>query len=78
LPLEALIRAETVRLLMLAITELPAADQDLVFAYYFHARPQAAIARDRGVTEKSIESRLYRIRVRLRAALRDMERSGEP
>jgi RNA polymerase sigma factor (sigma-70 family) len=78
LPVNTLIQAETVRLLMLAITELPAADQDLVFAYYFHGRPQAAIAQDLGATEKSIESRLYRIRGRLRAALKDTKRSGEP
>ncbi|UCG31605.1 MAG: sigma-70 family RNA polymerase sigma factor [Phycisphaerales bacterium] len=78
LPVDDLIQAETVRLLMLAITELPAADQDLIFAYYFHGRPQVAIARDLGVTEKSIESRLYRVRGRLRATLRNTERSGEP
>jgi RNA polymerase sigma-70 factor (ECF subfamily) len=77
LPADALIRQESIAQLMLAITSLSAADQELVFAYYFDGRPQAAMARELGVTEKSIESRLYRARGRLRAALRGMERSGE-
>jgi RNA polymerase sigma-70 factor (ECF subfamily) len=77
LPVDALIREEAVAQLMLAVTSLSASDQGLVFAYYFEGQPQAAIARDLGVTEKSIESRLFRVRGRLRAALRKMERSGE-
>jgi RNA polymerase sigma-70 factor (ECF subfamily) len=77
LPPEALIKEESVTQLMLAVTSLSAADQSLIFAYYFDGRPQATMARDWGVTEKSIESRLYRARSRLREALRNMERSGE-
>ena len=77
LPAEALIREESIAQLLLAITSLSAAEQSLIFAYYFDGCPQAAIAQRLGVTEKSIESRLYRVRGRLRAALRDMERSGE-
>lgn len=77
LPVDALIQEESIAQLLLAITSLPAADQSLIFAYYFDGRPQAAMARDLDVTEKSIESRLYRARGRLRAALRGTERSGE-
>jgi RNA polymerase sigma-70 factor (ECF subfamily) len=77
LPVDALIEQETVEQLLLAITGLPTAEQELIFAFYFDGRSQAAIARERGVSEKSIESRLYRARGRLRAALRGTERSGE-
>jgi RNA polymerase sigma factor (sigma-70 family) len=77
LPPDVLIRQESVTQLLLAITSLSAADQSLIFDYYFEQRPQAAIARELGVTEKSVESRLYRVRGRLRAALRNPERSGE-
>lgn len=77
LPPDAMIREESIRLLMLAITSLSAADQGLIFAYYFEGRSQAAIADDLGVTAKSIECRLFRARSRLRTALRNVERSGE-
>jgi RNA polymerase sigma-70 factor (ECF subfamily) len=77
LPPDAMIRDESISQLLLAVTSLSAADQNLVFAYYFDGRPQAAIASDLGATEKSIESRLFRLRGRLRAVLRKMERSGE-
>lgn len=77
LPADALIREESITQLLLAITSLPAADQSLIFAHYFDGRKQADIAGELGLTEKSIESRLYRARGCLRAALREMERSGE-
>ncbi len=77
LPPDALMRKESIRQLLLAVTSLPAADQSLVFDFYFDGRQQAEIARDMDVSEKSIESRLYRVRGRLRAALRNMRRSGE-
>jgi RNA polymerase sigma factor (sigma-70 family) len=77
LPPDVLIQQESVTQLLLAITSLSAADQSLIFDYYFEQRPQAVIARELGVTEKSVESRLYRVRGRLRAALRNPERSGE-
>jgi RNA polymerase sigma factor (sigma-70 family) len=77
LPPDAVIQEESIRLLMLAITSLSAADQGLIFAYYFDGQSQAAIASDLGMTAKSIECRLFRARSRLRTILRDMERSGE-
>ena len=77
LPPDVLIQRESVAQLLLAITSLSAADQSLIFDYYFEQRPQAVIARELGVTEKSVESRLYRVRGRLRAALRNPEKSGE-
>jgi len=77
LPADALVHAESVTQLLLAMTELPEADQSLLAARYFDGRSQATIAGDWGVTEKSVESRLYRARGRLRNALRRMGRSGE-
>ena len=77
LPADAMVKKEAANQLLLAVTSLAAADQGLIFAHYFEGRSQSAIAQDLGVTEKSIESRLYRARGRLRATLRDQERSGE-
>jgi RNA polymerase sigma-70 factor (ECF subfamily) len=77
LPEQVLIRKETIEQLMLAVTSLPAADQELVFAFYFHGRSQADLAGELGVSEKAVESRLYRARSRLRTILRSPERSGE-
>ncbi len=76
LPADALIKEESVAQLLMAITSLSVSDQSVIFAYYFDGRPQAAIARALGVTEKSIESRLFRARGRLRSALRQKGRSG--
>jgi RNA polymerase sigma-70 factor (ECF subfamily) len=76
LPGDALIKEESEAQLLLAVTSLSAADQGLIFAYYFDGRCQASIASDLGVTEKSVEARLYRARGRLREALRNVERSG--
>jgi RNA polymerase sigma-70 factor (ECF subfamily) len=78
LPVDAMIRSEVTTQLLLAVTELSAAEQHLLFGFYFEQRPQADIARETGVSEKSVESRLYRARSRLREILRRMERSGEP
>lgn len=75
LPADQLVRDETVGQLLLAVTSLPAADQRLVFAYYFDGCSQAEIAESSGVTPKSIETQLYRIRGRLRAILRHEERT---
>ena len=49
------------------------ADQDLFYAFYRSGRSHACIATELGTTTKSVESRLYRLRTRLRAAL---ERRG--
>jgi len=77
LPPEVLSKRESIAQLMLAITALPAADQQILFAFYFDGRPQQAIAAERGLTAKSVETRLYRVRSRLRAILSENQR-GEP
>jgi RNA polymerase sigma-70 factor (ECF subfamily) len=71
LPAELLGRQETVVQLMLAVTALPAADQEVLFAFYFDGRSQQAIAESLGASVKSVEMRLYRTRTRLRAMLGD-------
>jgi RNA polymerase sigma-70 factor (ECF subfamily) len=78
LPSDALVKEESITQLLLAVTSLSAADQGLIFAFYFDGRGQADIARKMGATEKSVESRLFRARARLRAALRNAERPGGP
>lgn len=74
LPGELLSRKESSEQLMLAVTELPAADQQLLFAFYFDGRSSQEIAVQIGTTAKSVESRLYRIRCKLRALLGDKEK----
>jgi RNA polymerase sigma-70 factor (ECF subfamily) len=60
--------------LLLTITALPAADQQLLFAFYFEGRSHGQLAVELGISSKSVESRLYRLRTRLRAILRGGER----
>lgn len=64
--------------LLLAVTSLGTADQQLIYWRYFDARTLADIAGDLRVTVKSVESRLYRVRSRLRETLRQTGRSGGP
>ena len=75
LPPDALIREESTRQLALAVTSLPAADQRLVLAFYFDGRSHADISEELGLSVKSVETRLYRARHRLRAILRNNERT---
>lgn len=74
LPGELLSRKESSEQLMLAVTELPAADQQVLFAFYFDERSSQEIAVQIGATAKSVESRLYRIRGKLRALLGEKEK----
>jgi len=73
LPEELLTAQETSRALLLAVTELPTDDQQLVFSYYFDGRSQVDLAAESGVTPKAVEMRLYRIRSRLRTILEGQE-----
>ena len=75
LPPDAVAQKESSNQLLLAVTALPASDQRVVFAFYFEGRSQADIAAELGVTVKSVEMQLYRARQRLRASLRDIERT---
>lgn len=72
LPPDVLLREESSTQLKLAITSLPSADQHILFAFYFEGRSQAEIADDMKVTAKSVETRLYRVRIRLRTILNNL------
>ncbi len=74
LPDEVIANRETYQALMLAVSELPTDEQRLIFGYYFEGRSQTDLAGEVGVTPKAIETKLYRIRGRLRLALSDLER----
>ena len=75
LPAETMIRDEVGTQLLLAVTSLPESEQRLVFAFYFEGRSQGQIAEELHVSAKSVETKLYRIRNRLREILKDIERS---
>lgn len=74
LPAETMIRDEVGTQLLLAVTSLPQDEQRLVFAFYFEGRSQDQIAEELHVSAKSVETKLYRIRNRLREILEDIER----
>jgi RNA polymerase sigma-70 factor (ECF subfamily) len=67
-------RARVVRAVYEAVMELDQAEQDLFFAFYRAGRSHACIAAELGTTSKGVETRLYRLRSRLRRVL---ERCGE-
>ena len=75
MPVDELIRDETVALLSAAISSLPETDQQLIFDYYFDGRAQADIAGELGVPVKGVEAKLYRLRNQLRTVLRGQERN---
>jgi RNA polymerase sigma-70 factor (ECF subfamily) len=76
LPAAVFDRRETTTRLLAAVTALPASEQRMVFAFYFEGRSHADIADAIGVTPKSVESRLYRIRRRLRDLLMHPTKEG--
>jgi len=76
LPAEVLESDEAATRLLAAVTSLPAAEQRLVFAFYFQGRSHAEIGNDTGVSPKGVETKLYRIRRRLRALLCEPEKEG--
>lgn len=73
LPDDVLARREVRDQLLLALTELPAAQQDLLVEHYFAERSHAELARRLDTTPRAVEGRLYRARQALRDALRNME-----
>lgn len=52
-----------------ALSRLPAAQADLIESFHFDRRPTAQIAKDAGLSERAIEGRLRRARLRLRREL---------
>ncbi len=68
-PESAAIKKESIDQLMLAVSDLTMDDQWLLYEFYRHGRTRSQIAQSLGVTEKSVQSRLYRLRLRLREKL---------
>lgn len=73
LPAAELERREYRELLLLAITELSASEQELILASYYEGLSHAALAARLGVSERAIEGRLYRARQTLREKLQNLE-----
>jgi RNA polymerase sigma factor (sigma-70 family) len=73
LPDEECNRRETQDRLLLAITRLPQADQDLIFAHYFEGAQQVDLSKRLGLSARAIEGRLYRARQLLRDALKESD-----
>jgi RNA polymerase sigma-70 factor (ECF subfamily) len=72
LPPEAVDGREVRDQLLLAITELGGADQELIVEHYFHDRSHAELAADYGLSVRGVEGRLYRARQALREKLRNL------
>jgi RNA polymerase sigma-70 factor (ECF subfamily) len=68
-PESVAIKRESIDQLMLAVSDLAADDQWLIYEFYRHGRTRSQIAQSLGTTEKSVQSRLYRLRLRLREKL---------
>ncbi|MEM7393164.1 MAG: sigma-70 family RNA polymerase sigma factor [Verrucomicrobiota bacterium] len=65
--------AERLHVILSALLDdLPEEDRRLVEGVYFQGRSQANLARETGTTRKAIESRLARLRQRLRKRLQEM------
>lgn len=73
LPAALLEQRETRDQLLLALTELRGAHQELIIEHYFHGRSHAALAAHFGASERAIEGRLYRARLALREKLEHLE-----
>ena len=48
--------------LVLALTGLPTADQELIVGRYFQGRSHTDLAADLGISARAVEGRLYRAR----------------
>jgi RNA polymerase sigma-70 factor (ECF subfamily) len=70
------IKKEVMEQLLLAVSDLGADDQWLLYAFYRHGWSRAEIAEELGTSVKGVESRLYRLRGRLRERLDQTEVEG--
>ena len=73
LPPDWLAQREVQDQLRLAITGLPAADQDVIFRFYFTGESYEQIAEALGITPRGVEGRLYRARGALRDKLAHLQ-----
>ncbi|MEN9508070.1 MAG: polymerase sigma factor SigW [Gemmatimonadota bacterium] len=68
-PDQQMIAEENTRTLHAALEQLPAADREVIHAFYFDHLGVAAIATSKGLTDRAVEGRLRRARLKLRAIL---------
>jgi RNA polymerase sigma factor (sigma-70 family) len=73
MPGDCLERQEVWEQLWLALTALPADDQELIVQHYFDGRAQTDLAAERNTSARAIEGRLYRARQALREKLQHLE-----
>lgn len=69
-PEEQLLKKERLEHLKSAISSLPQKEQLLFYRKYYYIQSTAQIAAEFGLTERSVEGKLYRIKKRLRNILR--------
>ena len=69
MPLTVLERREVHDQLLLALTELPNDEQELLIGRYFEGRSQRELAGALEISERAVEGRLYRARLALRNKL---------
>ena len=72
LPSEILERREIRDQLLLAVTELPHREQELIVEHYFHGRAQAELAELYDLSVRGVEGQLYRARHSLRNKLKHL------
>lgn len=75
-PDDALLQKDAQDHLLFAIASLCHEDQRLLYDFYRHGKTRAEIAERLGVTPKSVEARLYRMRARLREMMMNADGSG--
>lgn len=68
-PEDDLLREERRKALSVAIGNLPRAEQKIVYRKYYYLQSTAQLAAEMGITERTAERRLYRIRKKLKKAL---------
>lgn len=68
-PEEELLRRERLEQLRAAIASLPRQERVLCYRKYYYMQSTAQIAAELGLTERSVEGRLYRLRQKLRSRL---------
>jgi RNA polymerase sigma factor (sigma-70 family) len=73
LPLDVLTRREVQDHVLLALTALPAGEQELLIGFYFEGRSQHELAAGLGISERAVEGRLYRARLALRDTLAHLD-----
>lgn len=68
-PEQALLQRERRQALMDALKGMPRRDVEIFYRKYYYMQPTAQIASELGMTERSVEGRLYRLKKRLREEL---------